>query len=58
VFDGVGGEQVAQRAVVDVGERVVGLQPPDGDAVRGGEGDRARDEGGDGRGFSSACGSL
>src|SRR6187455_3433871 len=50
VLNGAAGEQVAERAGVDVGERVVGLQSPDCDAVCGVEGDRARDKGGDGRG--------
>ena len=45
------GEQLAQRAVLDVGEGVVGHQPLGGDAVAGEEGEGALDEAGDGRGF-------
>ena len=44
------GEQVAQAAVVDVGEGVVGLQALRGDAVAGEVLERALDERGDGLG--------
>ena len=51
VADLVAGEQLAQRAVVDVGEGVVGHQPLRGDAVLGEEGECALDEDGDGGAF-------
>jgi hypothetical protein len=47
-LDAVAGEQFAQASVVDVGEGVVGLQAPGGDAVTGEEPERALDERGDG----------
>jgi hypothetical protein len=37
-------EQLSQRAIVDVGERVVGHQLLRGDAVRGEEGEATVDE--------------
>ena len=49
VADAVLGEQLAQRAVLGVDERVVGHQPFRLDAVLGEEGERAFDERGHGR---------
>ncbi len=49
--DAVAGEQLAQRAVLDVAEAVVGHQPLRDDPVLGEEGERPLDEAGDGRGF-------
>ena len=45
------GEQLAQRAVLDVAEAVVGHQPLRDDPVLGEEGERPLDEAGDRRGF-------
>jgi hypothetical protein len=51
VADLVGGEQFAQRAVLGVGEGVVGHQPTGADGVAAAvEGQRAFEEGGDGAG--------
>jgi hypothetical protein len=50
LLDAALGEQVAQRAVVDVGPRVVGLQAPWRDAVGGEERQGACDEAGNGLG--------
>ncbi len=47
MLDALVGEQLAQRAVVDVGEGIVGLQPPRGDPVAGEERQGALDEPGD-----------
>jgi hypothetical protein len=51
VPDAVSGEQLAQRAVLDVAEAVVGHQPFRIDAVFAVEGERAFDEGGYGLGL-------
>jgi hypothetical protein len=51
MVDGVLGERVAQATVVGMGPRVVGLQPPRGDAVAGEAAQRAPHEGGNGRGL-------
>jgi hypothetical protein len=48
VLDPACRKQLAQRAVVDVGEGVVGHQPLGGDAVRPELVERSLDEGGDG----------
>src|SRR5215204_5267251 len=50
VLDAVSAEQLAQRAVVDVGERVVGLQPLGADAVAGEEDQGTLEKSGDGVG--------
>jgi hypothetical protein len=47
----VGGQQLAQRAVLGVGERVAGHQPAQLDAVLGEEGQGALDQRGDGGGL-------
>jgi hypothetical protein len=49
VTDAVAGEQLAQRAVLDVAEAVVGHQPPGDYAVLGEVRERALDKAGDGR---------
>jgi hypothetical protein len=49
VPDLVCGEQLAQRAVLDVAEAVVGHQPRRDDLVLGDEGERAFDEAGNRR---------
>ena len=51
VLDAARGEQLAQRAVVDVGEGVVGLEAFGLDAVAGEEAQRPLDEAGDGLGL-------
>jgi hypothetical protein len=51
VPDAVAGEQLAQRAVLDVAEAVVGHQPLGGDAVLAEEGERSFDERCHGLGF-------
>jgi hypothetical protein len=51
VLDVVGLEQLAQRVVLDVDERVVGLQPLGRDRETGVELEGALDERGDGRRF-------
>jgi hypothetical protein len=50
VADPLAGEQLAQRAVLDVGEGVVAHQPSRADAVALVEGERSLDEAGHGRG--------